>query len=184
MYEKHVIDLLLKARHKKVGEVFWELHEIKNNTIKNGDKWRFNLDEEIQQTRDLDYFIEKKIKLHQADMYNFECSMVLYQLNDNLYVQFFGIDNFFPELKKYIEGLLKRKTLEEYWYQDQASFEGDDEDWYKNRGSVWDEIYKKSDVPSIAGFSFDFWHTTTLWKFYEKLNKIRLAEKEANNGNV
>jgi hypothetical protein len=179
LYEEHVIDLLMKARHEKVGKIFWELNELKVNTLKSGDTWHFNLDEEIQQTHDLDYFIEKKIKLMQADMYNFECSMVLYQHKERLYVQFFGIDRFFPELLKYIEGLKKRKIIEDYWYQNQASFDGDDDDWYKEREILWDEIYKKSDIPSIAGFSFDFWHRETLWKFYHKLNEIRKAEKVA-----
>jgi hypothetical protein len=97
-------------------------------------------------------------------------SMVLYSYKKEIYIQFFGVDDQWPEAEKYIETLEKKGTLQEFYYQNQTDDRFDDKEYMK-RGKIWDKIFSKSSMPCLAGFVYDFWAEGNhiLWHWRDSL---------------
>lgn len=110
--------------------------------------------------------IRKSMSSSLNDPYNFTASIMVYFHEDNIYVQFFGMD--FRESTSL--GELRQNHLEDYHYQDQSdpwyAYDYDEgklteeerdnaEIEYEERKRVWEDIYGDNWRPNECGLVFE-----------------------------
>jgi hypothetical protein len=163
----------------KKGYVFWDIinryilwdgkeYQERNNVLKKTPLKSMHYS-------DLIYVLEGFTKQGENDPLNFDASMVLYEYEGNMYVQFFGLSGYkylndiFGE---YFEELFKKGILTDWHYQNQTDDDEaiDSSDWNK-RKTMWDELYKDYDYPAQIGFSYDFFSKMLRILYYYKPNK-------------
>jgi len=85
---------------------------------------------------------------------NFDASIVLYQHEDQIILQFFGLDAAFVECVGIIQKLVIGGKLVDFHYQNQTDRPDEitADEWLR-REKAWNEIFDFSSKPSIAGFS-------------------------------
>jgi hypothetical protein len=162
------------------------LHSHRNMTVKEIKKlldiksWKY-IDNYLKYTlpeltyTELQIVLEKVMRIGIDWDLNFQASIVIFQDGDDLYIQFFGLNDI--SFREYISKLKSDNVLADYHYMNTSDDEFDNPE-YRKREGVWDRIYKNSRTPSQAGFSYDFW-SRSIEILYEFLEMEREYRKEA-----
>jgi hypothetical protein len=172
LYKAFVKNVLHSHRNMTVKEVK-ELLEIKSWWYIDG---YLNCTLPELTYTELEIVLEKVMKIGIDWDLNFQASIVIFQDNSDLYIQFFGLED--TTFREYIQKLKSDNVLTDYYYTNITDDEFDNPEYVKREG-VWDRIYEDSRTPAQAGFSYDFWSRSIeiLYEFLEEEREYRKGAK-------
>lgn len=163
-YIEEKIDVFSKLGHIKITKKYVpELNEMIPD-LENGEITLNELSENPMGDMIFSSFLEKMMKLGYNMPINIQASAVIYGHNNDIYVQFFGVDRkYYKDNDKLIDFHYQNST-------DMSNYDWDEEKWedmteerkmelendWNNRRKIWSEIITDYDTFGESGLIFNF----------------------------